>query len=77
MHGPNIGDLVSNYQVFTHDHIRRSEDDQSGCNWLLRSPETNEYDLMNVDGDWKIWTGLVSTSTVSIQCNSCNDNVDW
>ena len=64
-------------QVFTHDHIRRSESDQSGCNWLLRSPETTESDLRNVEGDWKIWTGLVETSKVTITCNVCSEHIDW
>ncbi|KAL7536191.1 hypothetical protein ACHAXR_006980 [Thalassiosira sp. AJA248-18] len=49
---------------------------KSGCNWLLRSPDTDEYDLRYVDGDWSIWTGVVGKTEVSIACNTCSDNVD-
>ena len=27
------------------------------CAWLLKSPETFEYDLVNVQGDWTVWAG--------------------
>lgn len=44
--------------------------------WLLRSPETEEYDLLNVQGEWNIWLGRIATTKVSISCNACNDNTD-
>ena len=44
--------------------------------WLLRSPQTDEYDLLNVQGEWSIWVGRIDTTKVSISCNTCNDDVD-
>ena len=44
---------------------------EDGCNWLLRSPETDSFDLTTVDGAWSIWTGVIGTTDVSIECNTC------
>ena len=49
---------------------------KADCNWLLRSPETNEFDLSNVDGDWSIWTGVIGRTEVSIVCNECSSEID-
>jgi len=66
-----------NAWVFTHESIQKSEyPDEAGCNWLLRSPETNEFDLSNVDGDWSIWTGVIGRTEVSIVCNECSSETD-
>ena len=61
--------------VFRHDNIRKGND-ESGCNWLLRSPETSEFDLLKVDPDWHIWVGTVETTTVLTSCNACSDDID-
>ena len=61
--------------VFRHDNIKKSND-KSGCNWLLRSPETSEFDLLNVEGGWHIWVGTVETTNVLTSCNECSDNID-
>jgi hypothetical protein len=43
--------------VFTHEYIRKSrhDDDDSDCPWLLRSMETDVYDIEDVEGEWQIW----------------------
>ncbi len=64
-----------NSWVFVHEHIRKSADD-SGCNWLLRSAETDEFDLLNVDGSWKVWVGVIDSTEVSVSCNICSENTD-
>ena len=43
--------------MFMHENIRKEDPnirsaDTSDCPWLLRSPETVSYDLLEVDGDW-------------------------
>ncbi|KAL7545369.1 hypothetical protein ACHAWF_008731 [Thalassiosira exigua] len=63
--------------VFTHDHIQKSkEEDERGCNWLLRSEETTEYDLLSVDRKWKIWYGFIGETDLSYSCNRCSDALD-
>jgi len=64
-----------NAWIFTHEHIKKGNDD-SGCNWLLRSPETDSYDLLEVNPSWSIWVGVIGSTSVSITCNECNDNTD-
>ena len=44
--------------IFTHEYIRKSidafeEDYESDCHWLLRSPETDVYDVLEVEGKCK------------------------
>jgi hypothetical protein len=43
--------------IFTHENIRKSERDGSECGdtWLLRSGETEVYDIEQVQGSWQIW----------------------
>lgn len=63
--------------IFTHPLIKKSTtDDPESESWLLRSPETTEYDLLDVPGDWSIWLGVIDTSTVSYSCNRCNEDTD-
>ena len=65
--------------IFTHEYIRkskRSDLDDSDCNWLLRSPETDKFDLLDVDGSFQIWAGDISETEVSIVCDECQDNSD-
>lgn len=50
---------------------------KAGCrNWLLRSPDTSEYDLLKVVGNWKVWVGVIGKADVSIATNLCNDETD-
>ncbi|KAL7534025.1 hypothetical protein ACHAXR_005587 [Thalassiosira sp. AJA248-18] len=63
--------------VFTHEDIRRKKSATTeGCNWLLRSPETDEYNLLNVVGDWQVWVGVIGNAEVSISSNECKGNSD-
>jgi len=63
--------------VFSHDDIRKSKKNKSEkCPWLLRSPGTASYDLLDVDGRWNIWTGAIFQTEVSIKCNECLDDSD-
>ena len=44
--------------IFTHEYIRKSidafeEDYESDCHWLIRSPETDVYDVLEVEGKCK------------------------
>jgi hypothetical protein len=50
----------------------RSQDDH----WLLRSPTTKEFDLLDVDGEWQIWLGRIEKSHLEISCSVCNDDAD-
>jgi len=45
--------------VFSHPNIKKSSSEESDCPWLLRSPETSEYNLLDVQGQWSIWTGNI------------------
>jgi hypothetical protein len=49
--------------VFTHEYIRKSKHDDSDCPWLMRSEETEVYDILEVQGSWQIW---VSHSCICI-----------
>jgi len=43
---------------------------------LLRSPETDSFNLLEVDSHWSVWIGSISTTTVSTECDSCDTDVD-
>jgi len=49
--------------VFTHEYIRKrksnSTRDDSDCPWLLRSEETDVFDIEEVQGPWQIWAGVI------------------
>ena len=62
--------------VLTHENIRKSENDDSSCNWLLRSPETDSFDVLDATGKWDMWVGVLGTTDVSITCNRCFENSD-
>ncbi|KAL9184898.1 hypothetical protein ACHAXT_002675 [Thalassiosira profunda] len=65
--------------IFAHEHIRKNDDesaDELGCNWLMRTEETDEFDLLNYEGYWSIWTGVVGKTEIDIICNECVSNVD-
>ncbi|KAL7539202.1 hypothetical protein ACHAXR_009093 [Thalassiosira sp. AJA248-18] len=66
--------------IFTHEKIRKkafNDFDDSQCQWLLKSPATETYDLMEVSGEWSIWVGKINHGAhMSVTCNSCNDDTD-
>ena len=43
---------------------------------MLRSPETDSFDLLEVDSQWSVWIGSISTTTVSTECDFCDSDVD-
>ncbi|KAL7533329.1 hypothetical protein ACHAXR_009453 [Thalassiosira sp. AJA248-18] len=71
------------YWTFSHDYILKSRKEKvkfcflsEECNWLARSPETEGFDLLDVDGKWQIWTGAIVETDISIKCNACSDDYD-
>ena len=49
----------------------------SPCPWLLRSPNTDAYDLLEVPTNWEIWTGVINQdATLSATCNECQSSSD-
>lgn len=65
--------------AFLHPNIRKSSlsDYNEECPWLLKSSETAEFNLLEVGGSWKIWTGTVSNGAdFQVFCNECNGEVD-
>jgi len=57
----------------SHPDILQSIDEPG---WLLRSPPTNEYDLLEVSGSWSIWLGVISPADVTYSCNTCDGPSD-
>jgi len=65
--------------VFMHHNIRKEDPnirsaDTSDCPWLLRSPETVSYDLLEVNGAWTQWTGK---SICVVVCSILHLNLVW
>ena len=46
--------------VLMHEYIRKSTRDDSECPWLLRSEETDAYDIEEIQGPWQVWAGVIS-----------------
>jgi len=62
--------------TFNHpDIVKKTTQDESEP-WLLRSPDTEEYDLLNVASEWNIWFGVIDTTHVTYSCTECNSNTD-
>ncbi|KAL7552728.1 hypothetical protein ACHAWF_015965 [Thalassiosira exigua] len=64
--------------VFMHEHIRKDGDEiDSDCPWLLRSPDTDSFNLLEVPGDWSIWTGTINIgATFHTSCNWCDSDAE-
>ena len=63
--------------VFAHKNIKKNEDDKTDCPWLLKSPTTKEFGLLDVEGNWAIWTGsLQDNGHFSAVDNECQAEVD-
>ncbi|KAL7549674.1 LOW QUALITY PROTEIN: hypothetical protein ACHAWF_012944, partial [Thalassiosira exigua] len=64
--------------VFSRPFIQKARNKYGikGCDWLARSPKTEGFDLLEVEGKWQIWTGVIVESELSIQCNECSDDAD-
>ena len=64
--------------VFQHRNIRTSlnEEQENDCSWLLKSLNTESYDLIELaeETEWYMWTGLTESDySISIECNECDD----
>ena len=55
---------------------RNKTDDVDPCPWLLRSPETETFNLLDVEGKWDLWAGDIVKAEVAAVCNECTDNYD-
>jgi hypothetical protein len=64
--------------IFTHERLRKEFGRQNAaCPWLLRSPPTTSYDLLEVLGDWSVWTGVIKNGvTIHSNCNECDSESD-
>ncbi|KAL7549894.1 hypothetical protein ACHAWF_013153 [Thalassiosira exigua] len=64
--------------VFVHKQIVMSQDvEDSECPWLLRSPDTDAYDLLEVTGEWSVWVGVIKKDAeVKVTCNYCRSDID-
>lgn len=65
--------------VFLHENIRkdRNHTKKSDCPWLLRSPQTTSFNLLEVPSDWYIWTGIINTgASFQAYCNTCESESD-
>ena len=47
--------------------------EETNCQWLARSPDTDGFNLLDVGATWQIWAGVIVESDVSIKCNECKD----
>ena len=59
---------------YSHAHFSFLK--KNGCNWLLRSEETSEFDLLQVDRHWKIWVGAIGSAEIDMACNECESEDD-
>eukprot|EP00581_Thalassiosira_minuscula_P019092 CAMPEP_0183727618 /NCGR_PEP_ID=MMETSP0737-20130205/25966_1 /TAXON_ID=385413 /ORGANISM="Thalassiosira miniscula, Strain CCMP1093" /LENGTH=519 /DNA_ID=CAMNT_0025959303 /DNA_START=53 /DNA_END=1609 /DNA_ORIENTATION=+ len=64
--------------VFMHENIRKDINTaKSDCPWLLRSPDTKSFNLLEVDSTWAIWTGIITTgATFQATCNTCDSEAE-
>ncbi|KAL7458616.1 hypothetical protein ACHAWC_010206 [Mediolabrus comicus] len=75
----------NNRWVFYHPDIVKTEYDEEydreECQWLLRSPKTKEFNLLDVAAsDWEVWKGgrgaIGSTDGLSIACDDVDSRAD-
>ena len=68
--------------VFLHPNISKVENrykfpEEVECPWLIKSQRTEEYSLLDVTGEWTIWTGSVQRDDFfSVVDNECFGAVD-
>ncbi|KAL9186453.1 hypothetical protein ACHAXT_005691 [Thalassiosira profunda] len=66
-----------NAWVLTHESIFRTKSGRTeGCNWLLRSPPTETFDLLEVEGNWQVWVSVIAEADVSIAATGCQGSSD-
>jgi len=62
--------------IFYHPNIVKKTTQDESEPWLLQSPDTEEFNLLNVASEWNIWFGVIDTTPVKIHCTKCNSNTD-
>jgi len=64
--------------AFMHENIRKDRNTRdSDCPWLLRSPDTKSFNLLEVSGDWSVWTGIIHAgASFQTYCNGCGSEAD-
>ncbi|KAL7478407.1 hypothetical protein ACHAW6_004170 [Cyclotella cf. meneghiniana] len=69
--------------VFRHEKISttlsKDDDEKNECDWLLISPQTESYDLIEMAQEeyWSMWKGTVMKNyEVYISCNECHKSSD-
>lgn len=65
--------------VFTIEGIHKGKNGADDpCNWLMKSPKTNEYIFRKVPRNgWSIWTGTIEISTeFSFSCVECANSME-
>ncbi len=64
--------------VFTIEGVNKGiiDEKDAGCNWLMKSRETDAHSLHEVDTDgWIVWTGIIKVvQDFSISCVECEGN---
>jgi len=60
--------------IFRHPNIAKKKNEPGS--WLLRSPDTTEYNLLNVGNTWDIWVGVIGSTQVTYSCMKCNSATD-
>ncbi|EJK75810.1 hypothetical protein THAOC_02455 [Thalassiosira oceanica] len=66
-----------NSWVFRHPRIRTAPpgfpEKENECNWLMRSEETSEHDLLKVaKEEWMVWTDKITFDfEMDLSCNEC------
>eukprot|EP00578_Thalassiosira_sp_NH16_P005900 CAMPEP_0181135596 /NCGR_PEP_ID=MMETSP1071-20121207/32735_1 /TAXON_ID=35127 /ORGANISM="Thalassiosira sp., Strain NH16" /LENGTH=293 /DNA_ID=CAMNT_0023222251 /DNA_START=170 /DNA_END=1048 /DNA_ORIENTATION=- len=66
-----------NAWILVHPNIRKAFDDESDEPWLLRSPDTDSFELLDVSGsEWDLWQGKIESAVLHISCNECDDDTD-
>jgi len=61
--------------IFTHPLLAKKKEGEY-VPWLLRSPETDEYDVLNVEGDWDVWFGVIGATPLKYSCTECSTDTD-
>lgn len=61
-----------NAWVFSIEGLKKGAN-ADDCSWLIKSPETDAFNLDQVpEGDWVAWTGRIVETVVDITCIECD-----
>mmetsp|Transcript_37962 Transcript_37962/g.79512 ORF Transcript_37962/g.79512 Transcript_37962/m.79512 type:complete len:496 (+) Transcript_37962:298-1785(+) len=62
--------------IFNHPGIVKKATQDESEPWLLRSPDTEDFNLLNAPSEWNIWFGVIDTTHVTYSCTECDSNTD-